>query len=62
MPRQEVPTWVAWIVVPSALVIGMGVGSSMGWRRSERAFVTESEAPESSMKDAMIGALEGCLA
>ena len=52
----------AWIVVPSALVIGMGVGSSMGRRRSARALVTESEAPESSMKDAMIGALEGCLA
>ena len=27
----------------------------MGWRRSARALVTESEAPESSMKDAMIG-------
>jgi len=31
----------------------------MGWRRSTRALVTESEAPESSMKDAMIGASEG---
>ena len=43
----------------NTLVIGMGVGSSMGWRRSARALVTESEAPESSMTDAMIGASEG---
>ena len=34
----------------------MGVGSAMGWKRSARALlVTESEAPESSRKDAMIG-------
>ena len=36
-----------------------GAGSAMGWRRSARALVTESEAPESSRKDAMIGASEG---
>ena len=47
------------MVVPSALVIGMKVRSLMGWRRSVRALVTDSEAPESSMKDAMIGASEG---
>jgi hypothetical protein len=41
------------------LVIGMGVRSLMGWRRSARALVTESEAPESSMKDSMIRASEG---
>jgi len=44
----------------SFLVMGMGVGSSMGWRRSMRALVTEREAPESSIKDVMIGASEGC--
>ena len=40
----------------------MGAGSAMGWRRSARALVTESEAPESSRKDAMIGASEGLVA
>ncbi len=40
-------------------MIGMGVRSLMGWRRSARALVTESEAPESSMKVAMIRASEG---
>jgi hypothetical protein len=39
-----------------------GVGSAMGWRRSARVLVTESEAPESSRKDAMIGASEGLVA
>ena len=38
--------------------MGMEVGSSMGWRRSVRALLTEREAPESSRKDAMIGASE----
>jgi hypothetical protein len=41
---------------------GVGVGSLMGRRRSARSLVTEREAPESSMKDAMIGALEGVVA
>ena len=40
----------------------MGVGSWMGRRRSARSLVTEREAPESSMKDAMIRALEGVVA
>ena len=40
--------------------IGAGnMRSLVGWRRSARALVTESEAPESSMKEAMIGASEG---
>ena len=47
------------MVVPSVLMIGMGVRSLMSWRKSARALVTESEEPESSMKDAMIGASEG---
>ncbi len=34
----------------------------LGRRRSAKALVTESEALESSMKDAMIGALEGSVA
>ena len=52
----------ARMVVPSALVMRMGVGSSMGWRRFVRALMTEREPPESSMKDAMIEALEGSVA
>ena len=43
------------MVVPSALVIGIGVGSSMGWRRSLRVLVTEREEQESSIKDARDG-------
>jgi len=47
------------VVILLALVIGIGVGSLMGWKRSLRALVTEREAPESSIKDARIGASEG---
>jgi hypothetical protein len=42
---------VAWITDPSAPVIEIGMVSLIGLARSWRQLVTESEEPESSMKD-----------
>jgi hypothetical protein len=42
------------VVVLLALVIGIGVGNSMGWKRSLRALVTEREASEGSEVDSSV--------
>ena len=45
------------MTAPSAPVMGIGVGSRIGLIRSLMQLVTESEEPESSRKDPVVGQL-----